>query len=111
MISMIGLSAVAPSFAYGLEIPMNANDALEYFDLIVLGTITDVKNPEYASAEFVIEIEQTVKPQSFTSQTVTAFGCDPDKSYRGTSCPYYEKGQRVSTNVQNCLCLYNNIIL
>lgn len=94
MIVMIGLSAVSPSLAYGLEIPMTADDVLEYFDIVVLGTITDVENSEYASAEFSIEIEQVVKPQSFTSQTVTAFGCDPNKSYRGTSCPYFEKDQR-----------------
>ena len=94
MVAIIGLSAVAPSLAYGLEIPMNADEVLEYFDIIVLGTITDVKNPEYASAEFSIAIEQVVKPQSFVDQTVTAFGCEPNKSYRGTSCPYFEKGQR-----------------
>ena len=94
MIIAIGLSAVAPSIAYGLEIPMTADDVLEYFDIIVLGTIIDAKNPEHASAEFSIEIEQVVKPQSFTGQTVTVLGCDPNKSYRGTSCPYYEKGQR-----------------
>ena len=93
-IIVIGLSAVAPSFVYGLEIPMTADDVLEYFDLIVLGTITDVKNPEHASAEFSIGIEQVIKPKSFTGQTVTALGCDTKKSYRGTSCPYYEKGQR-----------------
>ena len=94
MIVIIGLSTVVPSLAYGLEIPMTTEDALEYFDFIVLGTITDVKNPEYASAEFTIEIEQTVKPQSFVGQTVTALGCDPNKSYRGTSCPHFEKDQR-----------------
>jgi len=94
MIIVIGLSAVTPSLAYGLEIPMTADDVLEYFDLIVLGTIIDVESPEYASAKFSIEIEQIVKPQSFTGQTVTALGCDPNKSYRGTSCPHYEKGQR-----------------
>ena len=94
MVVIIGLSAVAPSLAYGLEIPMNADDVLGYFDIVVLGAITDVKNPEYASAEFSIAIEQVVKPQSFVDQTVTALGCDPNKSYRGTSCPYFEKGQR-----------------
>ena len=94
IIIIIGLSAVAPSFAYGLEIPMTAEDVLEYFDIIVLGTITDVKNPEYASAEYSIAIEQIIKPQSFVDQTVTALGCDPNKSYRGTSCPYFEKDQR-----------------
>ena len=94
MTVIIGLFLVAPSLAYGLEIPMTAEDVLEYFDIIVLGTITDVKNPEYASAEFSIAIEQIVKPQSFVGQTVTALGCDPNKSYRGTSCPYFEKGQR-----------------
>ena len=93
MVVIIGLSTVAPSLAYGFEIPMNVDDVLGYFDIIVLGTITDVKNPEYASAEFSIAIEQVVKPQSFTSQTFTALGCDPNKSYRGTSCPYFEKGQ------------------
>ena len=91
---IIGLLVVAPSLAYGLEIPMTTEDVLEYFDIIVLGTITDVKNPEYASAEFSITIEQIVKPQSFVGQTVTALGCDPNKSYRGTSCPYFEKDQR-----------------
>ncbi len=94
VILVIGLSAVGPSIAYGIEIPMTTDDVLEYFDFIVLGTVTDVKNPEYASAEFVIAIEQTVKPESFTGQTITALGCDPNKSYRGTSCPYFEKGQR-----------------
>ena len=94
LIIVIGLSAIAPPLAYGLEIPMTADEVLEYFDLIVLGTITDVKNSEYASAEFSIDIEQVVKPESFTDQTVTTLGCDPNKSYRGTSCPYYEKGQR-----------------
>ena len=92
MIIVIGLSAVAPSLAHGLEIPMTVDDVLEYFDFIVLGTIVDVKDPEYASAEFSIGVEQVVKPQSFTSQTVTVLGCDPNKSYRDTSCPHYEKG-------------------
>ena len=90
----IGLYAVVPSLAYGLEIPMTADDVLEYFDLIVLGTITDVKSSEYTPTEFSIGIEQVVKPQSFTGQTVTALGCDPNKNYRGTSCPNYETGQR-----------------
>lgn len=94
LIAVISLSAVVPSVAYGIEIPMNSDEVLEYFDIIVLGTIIDVKSSEYASAQFSIGIEQIIKPQSFTGQTVIALGCDPNKSYRGTSCPYYEKGQR-----------------
>ena len=56
MIVVIGLFTIVPLLAYGIEIPMTADDVLEYFDLIVLGTIIDVKSPEYASAEFSIEI-------------------------------------------------------
>ena len=95
MIIVMGLFAVTPSLAYGLEIPMDADEVLEYFDLIVLGTITDVKSSESLPTELSIEIEEFVKkPQSFDDQTVTALGCDPNKSYRGTSCPNFETGQR-----------------
>jgi len=96
LLVIIGIvfGTIIPSLVYGLEIPMTADDVIENFDLIVLGTVTNVKNADGNPPEFQIDIEQVVKPQSFEGKTITAIGCDPNKNYRGTSCPSFEMGQR-----------------
>jgi len=90
----ISLAAVIPSFAYGLVIPSSTEEILEETDMIVLGTITDVKIFEDRPPEFQITIEQVVKPQSFEGTTIIANGCDPNVMHVGVPCPSYDVGQR-----------------
>ena len=85
---------ITPLLAEGLVIPSSTEELLEGDNLIVLGTISDVKVFADKPPEFHIDIEQVIQPQSFDSQTVIAFGCDPNKSFRGVPCPSYEQGQR-----------------
>lgn len=84
------------SFAYGHTIPMTTQEVLDVFDLILLGTVTDVKTIEGKATVFTIEIEDIVKkPDSFgTSKTVLAAGCSPNSGIAGILCPSYEVGER-----------------
>ena len=72
-----------PLFADGLVIPSSTEEILEGDNLIVLGTISNVKVFDDKPPEFYISIEQVVKPQSFDSETVVALGCDPNKFHLG----------------------------
>lgn len=84
------------SFAYGHTIPMTTQEVLDEFDMILLGTVTNVKTIEGKAPVFTIDIEDIVKkPNSFvTSKTVLAFGCNPNSGIAGIQCPSYEVGQR-----------------
>lgn len=85
-----------PSIVYGLVMPMTTQEVLDEFDLILLGTIIDVKRIEGNTPIFTIEIEEIVKnPESFgVHQTVNAIGCNLDRGFIGVPCPSYEIGQR-----------------
>lgn len=80
--------------AFGHTIPMTRQEVLDGFDLIVLGTVTDVRRTEGAAPLFTIDIEKVVKPDSFESKTVIAAGCDPNSNTAGIPCPSYDVGQR-----------------
>jgi hypothetical protein len=82
--------------SYGLVIPMTKQEVLDEFDLMVLGTVIDVKQLKDMTPVFTIEIEEIVKkPNSFGNpKTVSAIGCNPDTFSIGTPCPLYEVGQR-----------------
>lgn len=94
IVALIAIVAIAPSLAYGLVIPRSAEEILEEGELIILGTITDVKFFDGNPPEFQIEIEEIIKPQSFKDKTITAMGCDPNRKHLGTPCPSYDVGQR-----------------
>lgn len=87
-------SGIFLPLAHGHTIPMTKQEVLDGFDLIVLGTITDVKRTEDAAPLFTIDVEEVVKPDSFESKTVIAAGCDPNSRIAGVPCPSYEIGQR-----------------
>ncbi|MCE9653573.1 MAG: hypothetical protein K8Q89_11080 [Nitrosarchaeum sp.] len=96
LIIAIGFTIIFPSFAYGLVMPMTAQEVLDEFDLIVLGTITDKKQFEDKAPSYTIEIEEVVKkPDSFgMPKSVFAIGCNPNRGHIGTPCPSYEIGDR-----------------
>ncbi|MCV0409650.1 hypothetical protein [Nitrosopumilus sp.] len=85
---------ITPLLAEGLVIPSSTEELLEGDNLIVLGTISDVKVFDGKPTEFHIDIEQVIQPQSFDSKTVVALGCDPNRRQLGTPCTSYEQGQR-----------------
>ncbi|MBS3925604.1 MAG: hypothetical protein KGZ34_02770 [Nitrosarchaeum sp.] len=96
-LSILATAILFPlSFAYGLTIPMTTQEVLDEFDMILLGTVTDVKIVKGKAPAFTIEIEDVVKKlDSFgTSKTVLAFGCSPNSGIAGIQCPSYEVGQR-----------------
>ncbi len=80
--------------AYGLVMPMSTEQILDEFDLIVLGTITNIKTTNDLPSVFQIEIEESVKPNSFDQKTVDALGCDPNDGAFGVPCPNYKEGER-----------------
>jgi hypothetical protein len=84
------------SFAYGHTIPMTTQEVLDEFDVILLGTVTDVKIIKDKAPVFTIEIEDIVKkPDSFgASKTILAAGCNPNSGIAGIQCPSYEVDQR-----------------
>ena len=85
------------SSIHGIVIPMTSEEVLDHFDLIVMGTITNVEKFENRTVTFQIEIEEFLKkPDSFTNnQTLFALGCEPTKKrMTGTHCPEFEIGER-----------------
>ena len=85
----------APLFAEGLVIPRSGDEILDETDLIILGTVSDVRIFSGKPAEFYIDIENVVKPDSFDSDSVVvALGCDPGIPRYGSPCASYEEGQR-----------------
>ena len=84
------------SFAYGHTIPMTTQEVLDEFDVILLGTVIDVKIIKDKAPVFTIEIEDIVKkPDSFgASKTILAAGCNPNSGIAGIQCPSYEVDQR-----------------
>ena len=84
------------SFAYGLVMPMTTQEVLDEFDLILLGTVTDVKTIEGKAPVYIIEIEEIVKkPDSFgMHKSVSVIGCNPDSGFVGVPCPSYDIGDR-----------------
>lgn len=84
------------SFAHGLVMPMTTQEVLDEFDLIFLGTVSDVKITEGKAPVYMIEIEEIIKkPDSFgMPKTVSAIGCNPDSGAIGTPCPSYDIGDR-----------------
>lgn len=92
MLSFVFMSIF--SSAYGLVAPMNTEDVLDTFDLIVLGTIIDVKRQDNMPTAFQIEIKESIKPDSFDQNTITAFGCKPNQRVMGVPCPNYNIGDQ-----------------
>lgn len=82
------------SLVNGLVMPIDRDDVLETFDVIVIGTVTNVERPDNEPPSFQIKIEDTTKPDSFNSDTITAIGCDPNSGVMGVPCPNYEIGER-----------------
>ncbi|MEX0862283.1 hypothetical protein [Nitrosopumilus sp.] len=91
----IVLTVIFSSVAYGLVMPMTAQEVLDEFDMIVLGTITDKKQSEGNAPLYTMEIEEVVKQDSFgMSKSVLAIGCNQNIMHLGTPCPSYEIGDR-----------------
>ncbi|MCE9653420.1 MAG: hypothetical protein K8Q89_10275 [Nitrosarchaeum sp.] len=92
----IVFTVVFSSSAYGLVMPMTAQEVLDGFDLILLGTIMDKKQSEGNAPVYTIGIEEIVKkPDSFgMPKSVLAVGCNPNRGHTGTPCPSYEIGDR-----------------
>lgn len=84
------------SFAHGRVMPMTTQEVLDEFDLILLGTVADVKIIKGKAPVYIIEIEEIVKkPDSFgMPKTVSTIGCNPDSGFVGTPCPSYDIGNR-----------------
>jgi len=112
----IVFTVIFPSFAYGLVMPMTAQEVLDEFDMILLGTVTDVKIINDRAPVFTIEVEEIVKkPDSFgMPKSVLATGCNPNKGHLGTPCPAYEIGERglfllVGTNNNYEISFYSRV--
>lgn len=112
----IVFTVIFPSFAYGLVMPMTAQEVLDEFDMILLGTVTDVKIINDRAPVFTIEVEEIVKkPDSFgMPKSVLATGCNPNKGHLGTPCPSYEIGERglfllVGTNNNYEISFYSRV--
>ncbi len=111
----IVFTVIFPSFVYGLVMPMTAQEVLDEFDMILLGTMTDVKIIEGKAPAYIIEIEEVVKQDSFgMPKSVLATGCNPDRGHIGTPCPSYEIGDRglfllVNTNNNYEISFYSRI--
>ncbi|MCE9651490.1 MAG: hypothetical protein K8Q89_00260 [Nitrosarchaeum sp.] len=92
----IVFTVVFSSSAYGLVMPMTAQEVLDGFDLILLGTVTDKKQSEGNAPVYTIGIEEIVKKSdSFgIPKSVLAIGCNPNRGHIGTPCPSYEIGDR-----------------
>ena len=94
LVSAISLILFVPLFAEGLVIPRSGDEILDETDLIVVGTVSDVRILSDKPAQFRIDIEHMVKSNSLDSDSVVALGCDPGVAGFGTSCPSYHAGQR-----------------
>jgi len=83
-------------FAHGLVIPLTTEEALDEFEIIVLGTVTDVKQMQDKTPVYTIEIEENVKNQEYfgESKTIYANGCTPNSGHIGIPCPSYSTGNR-----------------
>jgi hypothetical protein len=90
----IVLVVIIPSLAYGRTIPMSSEEVIEYTDLIILGTITNVSDFKDKPPEFQINVEEVIKPKSFDGQNIIVMGCDPNRKVFGVPCPTYDVGQR-----------------
>ena len=82
--------------ADALRMRMSTDDVLETFDLIILGTVTDVHTSENSRYEFVVAIEDTIKkPDSeIQKNSSLVLVCEINPMHMGSGCPSFEVGER-----------------
>ena len=72
--------------------PMTSEEILDTFDIIVLGTIIDVKESKDKPITFQIEIEEIINADE-NKKTITAIGWEFEGRI-GISCPSFDIGDR-----------------
>lgn len=88
------ISLLSFSLAYGLVMPMTTQEVLDEFEIIVLGTITDVKQSQDTTPVYTIQVEGLVKSSDSFGETniIFAKGCNPDAGHIGVPCSSYKRG-------------------
>lgn len=94
LLILFGVTAFSFNLTYGLVMPLTTEEALDDFEIIVLGTITEAQQMQDKTPVYTIEIEETVKtPDSFEKvKTISGNGCNPEPGRIGSPCPSYEIG-------------------
>jgi len=94
LFTLSGISLLSFSLAHGLVMPMTTQEVLDEFEIILLGTITDVQQSQGTTPVYTIQMENMVKsPDSFReARVISGKGCNPNTGHIGTPCPSYEVG-------------------